>query len=68
MIQTKNQLEIDFLISDDKEFFYELLNHKTEIEKSLGFTLNWEELPNNKASKALIIKDVDFENLDAYKE
>ena len=67
-VRSKNQLEIDFLIFDDKEFFYELLNHKTEIEKSLGFTLNWEELPNNKASKALIIKDVDFENLDAYKE
>ncbi len=40
-----------------KAFFHLLKKDKEAIESELGFTLDWRELPENKASRILFIKD-----------
>jgi hypothetical protein len=67
-----NFIRIDFYIPDNKLLFQELLKHKDIIEKELNFSLDWQELPNAKASRIayqLDIKDIknQKEILNAYK-
>lgn len=34
----------------------------------MGVSLEWNELPNKKASRILVYKDVDFDNKDSWSE
>ena len=40
--------------------------HKDSIEADLGFTLDWRELPDKKASRILIEKSVNLDNHDEW--
>lgn len=53
---------VELYISDDKEFFQKLYSKKDEIEEELGFNLEWNELPDKKASRIITYKNVDFDN------
>ena len=55
---TKNFLRTELYIPDNKDLYFKLAGDKGEIEKELGFSLNWYELPNNKASNITIVKNL----------
>lgn len=52
-------ISMELYIYDDKELFRQLEARKKEIESKLGYTLDWQELPERKASRILIIRDGD---------
>ena len=55
---------VEWYISDDKELYHKFHDNKEVIENEMGVSLEWNELPNKKASRILIYKDVDFDNKD----
>lgn len=61
-IPKRNSLRAELYINGNKEVFRMLLNHKKEIEQNLGLSLNWREMPNNKASRISVEKIADFSN------
>jgi len=65
-------IRIDVYIPDSKELFLEFKSKQGEIESELNYKLDWQELPNAKASRiAYRLDDIDIkqkQNLDeAYK-
>lgn len=50
----------ELYISDDKELYNKLFIKKSSIEKQLGYTLDWQELPNKKASRIIVTKPGNF--------
>ena len=61
-VRTYNRIGVELYISDDKELYCQLYNHKETIENEIGVQLEWNELPEKKASRIAIYKTVDFEN------
>ena len=57
---------VELYISDDKDLFKLLYSNKIEIEKELGFDLDWRELPDKKASRILARRKANFENKDEW--
>ncbi len=55
-----HDLEVGLYVRE-KELFYSLLDHRDEIERESKLTFDWQELPDQKASKIVIRKNVDFE-------
>jgi len=59
IISVKNNfIRCDYYIPNNKPFFQELLEKKNEIEKALGFSMEWQELPSALASRIAIQKDI----------
>lgn len=61
-VRAKKKLIAEFHISDSKDIFHSLLQHKDEIESETGMTFDWRELPDKKASRVLVEKPVDFDD------
>ena len=61
-LRKQKDLGIELYIDDDKELFHELLKNKDKIEVLAGLTFDWRELPQRKASRILIVKQVDFDD------
>ena len=59
---------VEWYISDDKDLYHKFYSNKDAIENEMGVVLEWNELPNKKASRILVYKDVDFENKDQWSE
>lgn len=59
---------VEWYISDDKDLYHKLFDNKDDIEKEMGVSLEWNELPNKKASRILVYKDVDFENKENWSQ
>ncbi|WP_036499260.1 DUF4268 domain-containing protein [[Mycoplasma] testudinis] len=57
-----DQMGVEFYIYDDKELFFSLEQKKQEIEKNIGLSFDWQELPNRKASRIIIQKDAKLNN------
>ena len=57
----KNFIGLDFYIHRDKELFHQLKTKRDQIESQLGYELDWQELPDKKASKMGITKECDFQ-------
>lgn len=55
---------VELYVHEDKELFANLMMQKDQIESKLGFQLDWRELPDKKASRALIKRKGDFEDED----
>ena len=60
----KNRAGVDFYIDADKttgdknkQIFDSLHSHKKEIENDFGDSLNWESLPNSRASRVSIVSE-----------
>jgi hypothetical protein len=62
------QLGCEIYIPDSKPLFNLFHKYKSEIETELGLKLNWEELPQKKASRIKLIKEGDFTNQDNWNE
>lgn len=68
-IQKRNVISVELYIDNNKELFNKLFDEKDDIEKEIGFELDWKELPDKKASR--IIKEqnnVEFDNKDKWQE
>lgn len=60
-IQKRSAIDVELYINDDKELFRSLYLHKDEIESNMGMELDWRELPERKASRIIIEKEVIFD-------
>lgn len=68
-IDTRQSLVgIALYISNNKEFFYMLENKKSEIERLIGFPLNWQGLPEKKAAYVGINRSGDILDDDQEQE
>lgn len=61
-IRKYNHVLVEWYIDDDKEMFKKLYSYKNEIEKEIGISLEWNELPEKKASRIIAYIDADFTN------
>lgn len=55
----KSYVGVEFYVNG-KETYYELEQHRSEIEDALQLTLDWQELPKKRASRIQITKPGDF--------
>lgn len=67
-IRKYNYVIVEWYISDDKELYHRFYENKNVIEKEMGIQLEWNELPEKKASRILTYKTVDFENKETWPE
>lgn len=66
-IRKFNNLIVEWYITDDKELYKMFFSHKDEIENEIGFTLEWRELPDKKASRIIAyLHNTDFEDKNAW--
>ena len=56
----RNEIAIEFYISNSKELFDTLYSHKDDIENIVGTSLDWRKLPDKKASRILLTKEFDL--------
>lgn len=61
-IRKNNHVVVEWYISDDKELYHKFHDNKASIESEMEVQLEWNELPEKKASRILVSKEVDFEN------
>lgn len=59
-IQKRDELDVELYISEDKELFQSLFSNKDAIEADSGLSFDWRELPERKASRIVIERDVVF--------
>ena len=67
-IQKRNAIGVELYISDDKELFKSLSAHQAEIESVMGIALEWRELPERKASRIIVEKEVKLDDHDTWNE
>jgi hypothetical protein len=65
-IQKRNKVGVELYINDDKELFKGLYSHKDDVESAMGLALDWRELPERKASRIIVEKDVKFDDQNAW--
>lgn len=58
----ENKIGVELYIPNNKEFYYQLVEHKEDIEKLFGEELYWQELKDKKASRISINRS----NFDLY--
>ncbi len=64
---SKKHIIVELYINNSKELFDKLFSQKDEIEKELGFKMQWKRLDDMKASRIqYFIKGLDFDNKDNY--
>ena len=61
-IQKRDELVVELYINENKELFHSLLQNKEEIESVTGFSLDWRELPDKKASRILVTHSAELAN------
>lgn len=64
----KNIITVECYISNNKNLFYQFYSKKDQIENIVGMELDWRELPERKASRILIEKQVNLKNENQWKE
>ncbi len=67
-VRKENKLGVEWYISDNKEIYNKLYNSKEQIEKELGFSVEWMQLADKKASRIITYYKTDFEDRNAYPE
>jgi hypothetical protein len=67
-IQKRNELDVEIYIDEDKNLYKSLFEHKDEIESIMGMKLDWRELPERKASRIVIEKEVALDNKEKWTE
>ena len=67
-IQKRDELVIELYINEDKELFSSLLQHKDDIEATAGFSFDWRELPEKKASRIVVQKTAALSNQSKWSE
>ena len=59
-VKTTGQLGAEVYINKRKDIFNNLESQKDQIEKELGFKMDWQPLPDIMASRILIVQDGDY--------
>ena len=67
-IRKYNHIIVEWYISDDKSLYHKFYSNKTQIENDMGVSLEWNELPDKKASRILICKTVDFDDKNSWSD
>lgn len=67
-IRQRNELGAELYIHNNKDLFRTLLANKDAIESASGLSLDWRELPDKKASRIVIFKQVSFDDESARHE
>lgn len=65
-IKTSGKIGAEVYIHKRKDIFNGLEAQKTQIEKELGFKMDWQPLPGRMASRIEIVKDGDFTQKDKW--
>lgn len=65
-IQKRNALDVELYISEDKSLYHTLLEHRKEIETEAGLSFDWRELPERKASRILIERNVSLDSKEEW--
>lgn len=69
LVNKDSVIGVELYISDNKELFDELLQHKEEIENELGFKLDWRRLDTSKASRIIyFIRGLNFDDHSNYEK
>ncbi len=69
LVNKDSVIGVELYIPDNKELFDKLFENKEEIEKSLGFKLEWRRLDNSKASRIIYyIRGLNFDDHSNYTE
>lgn len=61
-IRKFNNAIVEWYIPDNKDLYHKLYAQKANIENEMGLKLDWNELPNKKASRIIVYKSADFDN------
>lgn len=67
-IQKREELVVELYINEDKELFNSLLQHKDDIEATAGFSFDWRELPEKKASRIVVQRSAALSNQSKWSE
>lgn len=62
IIQKRNSVDLELYINEDKLLFEKLYHSKDAIEKETGLSFDWKKLPDKKASRIVVEKNVNFED------
>lgn len=69
ILYSNNIIGIHLNIHDDKDLYRKLFSYKEQIEKEIGFSMDWKELPDKKASRIGVEKKFkDLKNKDNWQE
>ena len=69
LVNKDSVIGVELYITDTKDLFDKLYQRKDEIEKDLGFKLDWRRLNNSKASRIVTyIKGLNFDDHSNYNE
>lgn len=67
LVNKEHKIRVSLWISDNKDSFDYMYQHKDEIEAAMGFPLSWRRLDNKKSSRiSTYIKGLDFKAQDNY--
>lgn len=58
----RNELDVELYINEDKELYHQLFQSRTAIEAEAGLKYDWRELPERKASRIVVEKQVNLLN------
>ena len=64
----KDVIAVECYVRDNKDLFNHFYSKKDEIESIIVEGLDWRELPDKKASRIILEKQVDLKNKDNWKE
>lgn len=67
-VRKYNHLLAELYISNDKDLYKKLYTYKDIIETEIGISLEWNELPEKKASRIIAFKTVNFEDKNTWTE
>lgn len=59
-------IAVECYISNNKDLFHQFFANKEKIESVIGDTLDWRELPDKKASRILIEKEVNLKDKSSW--
>lgn len=65
-IRQRNELDAGIYIHEDKNLFHKFHTNKDAIENNAGLNFEWRELPEKKASRIVIAKQISFDDKFAY--
>ena len=69
LVNKDSVIGVELYITDNKELFDKLYQRKDEIDKDLGFKLDWRRINNSKASRIVTyIKGLNFDDRSNYNE
>lgn len=67
-IRKTNSIGVELYINDDKELFKSIFAHKDDVEKIMGFALDWRELPERKVSRIIVEKSANLDEQAVWSE